>query len=233
MVGHSSFLGPAGYSHRAQARSSPSGLPARSGTRQTRRGIIQPARAEQDRRRHRRHADRRAIWLTGPEPCWLRPGGPPTPRSPRKRSRPTGSWPPPARTGTATTSPPPCPTSASGTRSWAAPADALPVTEEAVAIRRELAAAYPDRYRHDLAISLSNLGNRFSELGRPADALPAEQEAVTIRRELAAAYPDRHRPDLATSLTDLAITFSELGRDREAAAASAEADRYRGPPAGS
>jgi hypothetical protein len=31
------------------------------------------------------------------------------------------------------------------------PADALPVTEEAVTIRRELAAANPDRYRPDLA----------------------------------------------------------------------------------
>jgi hypothetical protein len=33
------------------------------------------------------------------------------------------------------------------------PAEALPVTEEAVAIRRELAAAYPDRYRPNLATS--------------------------------------------------------------------------------
>ena len=64
-------------------------------------------------------------------------------------------------------------------------------------IWRELAAAYPDRYRPDLAASLSNLGVRFSALGRPAEALPAEQEAVAIRRELAAAYPDRYRPDLA------------------------------------
>ena len=50
------------------------------------------------------------------------------------------------------------------------PADALPATQEAVTIRRELAAANPDRYRPDLAGSLSNLGVRFSELGRPADA---------------------------------------------------------------
>ena len=44
-------------------------------------------------------------------------------------------------------------------------------------IYRELAAAYPDRYRPDLAISLSNLGAQFSELDRPAEALP-----VTRRR---------------------------------------------------
>lgn len=35
------------------------------------------------------------------------------------------------------------------------PAEALPVTEEAVVIRRELATASPDRYRPDLAVSLA------------------------------------------------------------------------------
>ena len=119
------------------------------------------------------------------------------------------------------------------------PADALPATQEAVTIRRELAAANPDRYRPDLARSLSNLGIWFSELGRPADALPATQEAVTIRRELAAANPDRYRPDLARSLSNLGIWFSELGRPADALPATQEAvtayrelaaanpDRYR------
>ena len=96
------------------------------------------------------------------------------------------------------------------------PADALPATQEAVTIRRELAAANPDRYRPDLAASLSNLGVWFSELGRPADALPATEEAVTIRRELAAANPDRYRPDLAGSLSNLGVRFSELGRPADA-----------------
>ena len=85
-----------------------------------------------------------------------------------------------------------------------------------MAICRELAAAYPDRYRPDLARSLTNLGVRFSELGRPAEALPPAQEAVAIHRELAAAYPDRYRPDLARSLSNLGIQFSELGRPAEA-----------------
>ena len=44
------------------------------------------------------------------------------------------------------------------------PAEAVTATEEAVAIRRELAAANPARYRPDLASSLSNLGNWLSEL---------------------------------------------------------------------
>ena len=119
------------------------------------------------------------------------------------------------------------------------PADALPVTEEAVAIHRELAAASPDRYRPDLATSLTNLGVRFSALGRPADALPVTEEAVAIHRELAAASPDRYRPDLARSLTNLGVRFSALGRPADALPVTEEAvaiyrelaaaspDRYR------
>ena len=61
------------------------------------------------------------------------------------------------------------------------PADALPVTEEAVAMYRELAAASPDRYRPHLADSLTNLGVRFSELGRPADGLPVTEKAHVRR----------------------------------------------------
>jgi tetratricopeptide (TPR) repeat protein len=93
-----------------------------------------------------------------------------------------------------------------------------------VGIRRELAAAYPDRYRPDLADSLSNLGITFWELGRPADALPPAQEAVGIRRELAAAYPDRYRADLAHSLWALADALDSLDRTAEAEAARHEAD---------
>jgi len=66
------------------------------------------------------------------------------------------------------------------------PEDALAAIEEAVTIRRELAAARPEAYRPDLALSLNNLAARLADLGRPEDALAASQEAVTIRRELAA-----------------------------------------------
>ena len=119
------------------------------------------------------------------------------------------------------------------------PADVLPVTEEAVAMYRELAAASPDRYRPDLATALTNLGVDFSALGRSGDALLVTEEAVAIRRELAAASPDRHRPDLAQSLANLGVWFSELGRladglppAEEAVAmyrelAAASPDRYR------
>jgi len=96
------------------------------------------------------------------------------------------------------------------------PGDALPPTEEAVAIRRQLAVADPDRYRPDLPIALSNLGVWFSRLGRPADAVPPAQEAVALYRQLAAANPDRYRPGVATCLNNLGIWFSELNRLAEA-----------------
>jgi tetratricopeptide (TPR) repeat protein len=97
-----------------------------------------------------------------------------------------------------------------------------------VAIRRELAEAYPDRYRPYLARSLSNLGNRLSALGRPAEALPPTQEAVALYRELAETYPDRYRPHLARSLSNLGVWFfSALGRVSEAKEAKQEAERLR------
>jgi tetratricopeptide (TPR) repeat protein len=92
---------------------------------------------------------------------------------------------------------------------------------------RELAAASPDRYRPDLARSLTTGGDLFSDLGRQAEALPVTEEAVAIRRKLTAASPDRYRPDLARSLTNLGIRFSELGRPDEAADAHDEAMKAR------
>ena len=60
----------------------------------------------------------------------------------------------------------------------------------------------------DLALSLNNLGNRLSDLGRREDALTATGEAVEIRRRLAARWPDVYRDDLRSSL-DL---FDQLER---------------------
>jgi tetratricopeptide (TPR) repeat protein len=110
------------------------------------------------------------------------------------------------------------------------PADALAAEQEAMVIRRELAAADPDRYRPDPATSLSNLGVRFAELERPAEALPVAQEAVVIRRELAATYPDRYRADLPRSLRGLALALEDLGRTAEAEAVRQQADLE--PPTG-
>ena len=55
---------------------------------------------------------------------------------------------------------------------------ALAAAEEAVGLRRALAAARPEAFTPDLASSLNNLANRLSALGRPEAALAATEEAV-------------------------------------------------------
>jgi hypothetical protein len=95
------------------------------------------------------------------------------------------------------------------------PWDALPVTEQAVGLYRQLISVNPGRYKSDLAGSLANLGIAFSEIGRAADALAATQEALTLYRNLAKDHPDRYRPELAVTLTNLGARFSDLGRHAE------------------
>ncbi|MGL5827624.1 MAG: tetratricopeptide repeat protein [Nocardioides sp.] len=102
-------------------------------------------------------------------------------------------------------------------------AEALEPTQEAVTLRRELAAANPAAYAGDLASSLNNLGIRLSEAGRRAEALEPTQEAVTLYRELAAANPAAYAGDLARSLNNLGAMLSEAGRRAEALEPTQEA----------
>jgi tetratricopeptide (TPR) repeat protein len=95
-------------------------------------------------------------------------------------------------------------------------AEALPATQQAVSIYRELSAVNPGRYRPDLAGSLSNLGVWLSRDGLSDEALLTAQEAVGLYRELTVLNPGRYRPDLATALSNLGGRFSALGRPAEA-----------------
>jgi hypothetical protein len=70
--------------------------------------------------------------------------------------------------------------------------EAASAAEEAVTIRRELAAQAPDRYLASLALSLSYLGIQYAGLDRKADAVKVTQEATSVRRKLAAADPQRY-----------------------------------------
>ncbi len=101
--------------------------------------------------------------------------------------------------------------------------EALGAAEEAVALRRELAAARPDAFVPALALSLNNLGIRLSELGRREEALGAAEEAAGLYRELAAARSDAFAHQLALSLSVLADRLEELGRAEEAAQRDLEA----------
>ena len=106
--------------------------------------------------------------------------------------------------------------------------DALAAIQEAVTIRRELAAARPDAFTPDLAMSLNNLSADLAALGRREDALAASQEAADAYRVLAAARPDAFSPDLAMSLNNLSNRLADLGRREDALAAIQEAaDAYR------
>ena len=105
--------------------------------------------------------------------------------------------------------------------------DALAAAQEAVEIRRRLAAERPDAFLPDLAASLNNLGAMLSKLGRREDALAAAQEATGIYRRLAAERPDAFLPNLALSLSNLGIRSSELGRREDALAAAQEATEIR------
>ncbi|HUK72004.1 MAG TPA: tetratricopeptide repeat protein [Streptosporangiaceae bacterium] len=107
------------------------------------------------------------------------------------------------------------------------PEDALTAIDEAVTIRRELAAARPDAFRPGLANSLNNLSARLADLGRPEDALTAIDEATRTYRELAAARPDAFRPALAMSLNNLSNQLAGLGRPEDALTAIDEAVTIR------
>ncbi|WP_322508201.1 tetratricopeptide repeat protein [Anaerolinea sp.] len=79
-----------------------------------------------------------------------------------------------------------------------------------------------------LAMSLTNLAIRYSELNRRTEALQTAEEARDLYRQLAQANPQAFSPDLAMSLNNLAAFYSELNRRTEALQAAEEArDLYR------
>ena len=111
--------------------------------------------------------------------------------------------------------------------------EALAAIEEAVTIRRDLAAARPDAFLPDLATSLNNQSSCLADLGRREEALAAIEEAITIRRDLAVISSVVFASRLANSLDIQASTLYALGRPGEAQAAQDEADAIRnGTPPG-
>ena len=65
---------------------------------------------------------------------------------------------------------------------------------ESVDIHSTLAAERPDAFLPDLALSLNNLSNRLSRLGRREEALKMIEEAVSIYRMQAADQPNAFPP---------------------------------------
>ncbi|KAF7969373.1 hypothetical protein HWV62_27458 [Athelia sp. TMB] len=101
--------------------------------------------------------------------------------------------------------------------------DALAANQEAVGLRRALAAERPEAFTASLAESLNNLSVYLSNHGRHEEALAAIQEAVGLYRALAAERPEAFNADLAQSLNNLSADLSDHGRHEEALAAIQEA----------
>src|SRR5262249_4869623 len=80
--------------------------------------------------------------------------------------------------------------------------------EEALAIRRKLAAADPTNmeWQRDLSMTLMKIGEVLLDADDPTAALVPYEEALTIRRKLAAADPDN-----AHGQRDLGAILREFG----------------------
>jgi len=83
--------------------------------------------------------------------------------------------------------------------------------EEALEIRRPLAAADPMAYEPDVATTLNNLGNVLGALGERDAARKACEEALEIRRRFAAVYPTDYEPGVAAILNNLGNVLGALG----------------------
>lgn len=87
-------------------------------------------------------------------------------------------------------------------------AEALPLAERVLAIRKEILGPH----HADYATSLNNLGALHGELGNFAAAEPLHREAVEIRKEI---FGENH-PNYAHALSNLAHLYSHLGEDARA-----------------
>lgn len=104
-------------------------------------------------------------------------------------------------------------------------AEGLAAFEEALQIRRQLAATRPNVFLVDVAVSLNNISASLTVLGRGQEALAASEEAVHILRQLAATRPDALLPDLAKALSGLGTCHVALANLKEAISAFLEGVR--------
>ena len=93
--------------------------------------------------------------------------------------------------------------------------------EEALEIRRRLAAQHPAAFEPHVATTLNNLGTVQSDLGERDAARASYEEALEIYRRLAEQHPAAFESDVATTLNNLGNVQSDLG-ERDAARGSYE-----------
>nr|MDQ3989177.1 tetratricopeptide repeat protein [Actinomycetota bacterium] len=87
--------------------------------------------------------------------------------------------------------------------------EALTTAEEAVTLRRELAAANRDAYLPDLAMSVNNLAVDLAEAGRRPEALTTAEEATDLYRELAEREPNTFADRLAATQRTVSYLTAE------------------------
>lgn len=101
--------------------------------------------------------------------------------------------------------------------------EALPPTQDAIAIYRTLAAANQQLFLPALAICLNNLSIRYHDLGQNQAAVQSAEDAVRVFRGLASSNFDAFMPNLATSTNTLAARLFDNGQTKSALATSNEA----------
>ncbi|MBY8870506.1 CHAT domain-containing protein [Micromonospora sp. PLK6-60] len=101
-------------------------------------------------------------------------------------------------------------------------AEALGYCQQAVELKRVLAAENQREHLVELAGYLIDLGNRLMDLGRLDEALAADTEAVKILRRLAPRDPDALNPSLAAATANLTGRLAMSGRHEEALTAAIE-----------
>lgn len=105
---------------------------------------------------------------------------------------------------------------------------ALPAVQEAIALRKELAAGGDLDAQEDLALSLNTRTCLLADTGRTLEALASAREVLDCYRRLSKHDPRRHVRDMAMAETNLANQLGDVGSRLEAVApARAALERYR------
>ena len=84
--------------------------------------------------------------------------------------------------------------------------------EEALGICRRLAESNPQAYEPDVAHTLNNLANLYSDTQRFEESETLYLEALEISRRLAKDNPQAYEPDVARTLNNLAILYKNTQR---------------------
>jgi tetratricopeptide (TPR) repeat protein len=95
--------------------------------------------------------------------------------------------------------------------------------QEALGIRRRLAAANPETYAPDVAMTLNNFAVLYKKTQRSLESEAMYQEALEIYRRLAAANPEAYEPNVASTLNNFALLYKKTQRFSESEAICLEA----------